>query len=113
MISFARKPYNVVYTDFHTGELVTVKRRPPAKDHEMLPTDIVELKTKKNDDWEEGGEYTVKHISHRQPNTIQLRNDAGDTTFVESFDLELVEEVAYREGKVTDEERRNRYLTWP
>ena len=112
-INFSRKPYTVAYTDFHTGELVKIVRRPPPLLHEMLPTDIVELTTKKGDDFQAGDDFTVKHISYRQPNTIQIQDDDGNTTFVPSFDLELKGKVAYRGVARIDDERANRYLLWP
>jgi len=113
VIPFKRKPYTVTYKDFHTGELQHVKRRPPLKQHDMLPTDIVELSTKKGDDWESGEEYSIKHISYRAPNIVQLKNDEGLTTFVPYFDLELEEEVAYRGRRGPDNENTNAYLRWP
>lgn len=113
MIKFNQKPYQVVYKDFHTNELKTVNRRPAEKQHLILPTDKVELTQKKNDDFEEGEEFTVKHISYRAPNVLQLKNDDNQTTFVNYFDTNLVEEVAYRNKPRIDDEDSNRYLIWP
>lgn len=112
-VYFRRKPYNVVYKDFHTGELVKIKRRPPQKLHTMLPTDMVELKYKKNLSWDTDSEYQIKHISYRAPNTLQLINDENMTTFVSNSEVDLVEEVAYRRGGKQDQENDNRYLRWP
>ena len=112
-IYFRRKPYNTFYKDFHTGEVKKIKRRPPPKLHNMLPTDVVELKSKKNQDWEQGEEYKIKHLTYRAPNTIQLEDDDGLTTFVSSFDLDLVEKVAYRGETQADSPDANKYLIWP
>ncbi|MCB9228439.1 MAG: hypothetical protein H6618_02415 [Deltaproteobacteria bacterium] len=112
-LGFRRKPYTVVYKDFHSGELRQIRRRPPEKQHDILPTDIVELKTQRGDDWQEGDSVSVKHVSYRAPNLLQLKNSEGDTTFTPYFDVELEEEVAYRPGKEKDVERSNRYLRWP
>lgn len=101
-----------MYKDMHTGELVSKKRRPPPKLHDMLPTDKVELKFKKNEDWDSGEELTVKSISDRSPNVVQIKNEEGESTFVSSIDLNLVEEQAYRPGK-SKEQRSSKYLLWP
>ena len=114
VIHFSRKPYQVIYKDFHTGELKTIRRRPAPKTHEVLPTDIVSLKNQKNDDWLEDEEVTVRHISHRSPNVLQIQDEDGQTTFVPSFDVELEEKVAYRFGEIDkDGAEYNRYLRWP
>ena len=113
LIPFKRKPYTVTYKDFHTGELKHVRRRPPQKQHEMLPTDVVELSTKRGDDWEAGDEFAIKHVSYRAPNIIQLKNDEGATTFVPYFELSLEEGVAYRDKPGIDNVQSNRYLRWP
>ena len=64
--------YNVTYRDFHTGEMVKTRRSIPNKFHKILPEDIVELKSKKNDDWLTGEEFEVKHISYKNPNVLQI-----------------------------------------
>ena len=113
-IHFSRKPYTVVYKDFHSGELIHRKRRPPEKDHLMLPTDIVELKATKNNHWAQGDEVEIKHISYREPNVLQLKNEYDETTFLSSSEVDLVEEVAYREGSThKSSPQDNRYLVWP
>ncbi|MFK7873288.1 MAG: hypothetical protein AB8C84_08985 [Oligoflexales bacterium] len=113
-IHFSRKPYQVIYKDFHTGELKTIRRRPPAKNHEMLPTDVVSLKNTRNEKWQESDEVTVRHISHRAPNVLQVENADGQTTFVPSHDLNLEEKVAWRFGQSSPESSDfNRYLRWP
>ena len=111
---FSRKPYRVVYTDFHTGKLVSVIRRPPEKIHDMLPTDKVELTSARSEDWVEGKEYTVKYISSRQPNTLQIQDEDDRTTFVSSYDLLLRGKVAYRQAAHrADDPVKNEYLLWP
>lgn len=112
-IYFSRKPYTVAYKDWHTGKLVSVKRRPPALAHDILPTDIVELTQTKNVDWQEGDEFEVKHISDRNPNVLQIRNDDGEATFVDSYDVMLEEEVAPRGKRSLDDPKKNKYLNWP
>jgi hypothetical protein len=80
----------------------------------MWPQDIVELKEGKNVDWEAGEDFTVRHINPHHPNTIQLENDDGATTFVAYYDLELKEAVGPRDGQSPkDTPQNNRYLTWP
>lgn len=114
-IVFRRKPYQVVYKDLHTGEIKHLIRRPPRKLHDMLPDDVVELKHKKNENWDENEEFRIKHISYRAPNTLQLINDENETTFVSHSDVILTGEEAYRPGSENDEESpvRNKYLNWP
>ena len=104
----SRKPYVVQYRDFHTGALVTVKRRPPPKVHQMLPNDVVTLSTKSGEGWEEGGEYTVKSISPRQPNVLQIENSKGETTFVPYNEL-----TSDAVRGVSNPVKANRYLRWP
>ncbi|MBI2601751.1 MAG: hypothetical protein HYW48_01735 [Deltaproteobacteria bacterium] len=112
-VYFNRKPYTVTYKDWHTGELVRVKRRPSTLEHNIFPLDIVELKQTKNVDWQEGDEFEVKHISDRSPNVLQIQNDDGEATFVEAYDVTLEEEVAPRGKRSIDDPKRNKYLNWP
>lgn len=112
-VRFNHKPYQVIYKDQHTGELKKIMRRPPEKLHDILPTDIVKLNQRKSADFEEDGEYKVKHISPRSPNVLQLKNDDGQTTFVEYFQTDLQEKVAYRSVAAVDDEVQSRYLLWP
>lgn len=113
-IKFDRKPYTVTYREDATGEIKTIQRRPPPKLHEALPTDIVELNHKKSDDFEAGDNVEVTYINPRHPNTLQIKNSAGDTTFVEYYDANLKEEVAPRAGvDPRDRPQSNRYLIWP
>ncbi len=105
--------YYVTYKDFHTGQLMRIKRRPPKLDHEILPTDRVELKFTKNDDWKEGSIETVKSLGRRNPNVLQLENSEHQTTFVRSRDVLLQKRVAERVGANRDEVYTGRYLVWP
>jgi hypothetical protein len=110
---FNRTPYTIRYVDLK-GEQKSIRRVPPEKLHQMLPTDIVELKTKKSDDFNDGDEVTIKSINPRHANTLQLINDDGQTTFMEYFDLDLKQEVAMRGGQdPKDRQINNRYLLWP
>jgi hypothetical protein len=108
----SRKPYTVQY--YKDGELKKIRRRPPEKQHILLPTDIVELKSKRSDYFEAGEEYELSHINNRHPNTLQLKNDDGQTTFVSYRDVELREAFIPREGVITaDAAETQRYLLWP
>lgn len=112
-IKFDRKPYKVQYTD-QNGKIQTITRRPPPKLHDALPTDIVELTRKKNDDWDAGDDFEVKNINPRHPNTLQIVNGDGVSTFVSSYDMKLKRMVAPRDGvEALDVPERNRYLLWP
>ena len=73
---FDRTPYKVTYLDLH-GEKHTIKRTPPPKLHDALPTDIVRLDRKRSDDFVAGTEYEVQSISPRQPNVLQLKRSDG------------------------------------
>lgn len=96
------------------GEKVSIRRRPPPQLHNMLPTDKVVLREKKNDDYPSGKLFTVKYFSQRSPNVIQIEDDKGNSTFVSHFDLELKERVANRTD-VNDlrAPENNEYLQWP
>lgn len=114
-IKFDRTPYKISYVDLK-GNQKTIRRVPPPKLHDMLPTDVVELTMKKNDDFDAGDKFTVKHINPRHPNVIQIDDGDGNATFVPYFDLELREKVARREGESGapyEAPERNRYLLWP
>lgn len=112
-IQFNRTPYKVTYYDQH-GEKKTIRRVPPAKLHDALPTDKVELTSKRSDDFDAGGVFTVKHINPRHPNTLQLEDDDGRTTFVDYFNTQLRQKIAPRSGiDVRDEAVNNNYLLWP
>ena len=117
-ISFPRTPYTVTYQDLQ-GKLQSIRRLPPPKLHDILPTDVVELTHKKNDDFAAGDQYTVKNISPRQPNTLQIVNSQGDTTFVDYFDVNLLGELSPSKlnAEVSSDQPNlrlsNRYLMWP
>jgi hypothetical protein len=109
---FSRRPYTVTY--YKDGEKKTIRRQPPPVLHNMLPTDKVVLTTGKNDDFQAGDEFTVKHINPRHPNTIQIADGDGNETFVPYFDLNLEKAIAPRDGVAPEEApERNKYLTWP
>jgi hypothetical protein len=96
------------------GEKHTIKRTPPLKAHEILPTDIVKLTNKRSDDFQAGDELEVKHIPGRHPNTLQLVDDDGGTTFVDYHEVTLEEKIAPRLGvDPRDNPEANRYLLWP
>ncbi|MBM4250451.1 MAG: hypothetical protein FJ146_00590 [Deltaproteobacteria bacterium] len=114
---FDRRPYTVYYQDMQ-GAVQTLKRTPAPKLHEALPTDTVELLSTKSDDFRAGDVMTVQHINPRYPNTLQLRNGSGDTTFVEYLDVNLKNEVAPRQDGRDPMDQpsvktSNRYLMWP
>jgi hypothetical protein len=112
-IKFDRTPYTITYKSLD-GEVKKIRRVPPPKLHDALPTDQVVLNRKRNDDFRAGDDLEVVHINPRHPNVLQVKNDDDQTTFVEYFDVTLTDEVAPREG-VPAKERpiNNRYLLWP
>ena len=113
-VYFSRKPYTVSYKDYFTGEVKTIRRRPPRVLHDMLPKDTVELTYPKGEDWPANANYTIKHINPRQPNVLQLTDDKGNTTFVQSSDVKLIEKNTLRDGvKRIDDQGSNEYLVWP
>lgn len=111
-IHFSRAPYTVSY--YKNGERHTIRRRPPEKIHDMWPDDVVSLTRSKNDDYQAGDEFNVKHINTRHPNVLQLEDDDGNRTFVSAYDLNLEEAIGYRDGvDPRDMEINNKYLLWP
>jgi hypothetical protein len=112
-IQFDRKPYIVRYTD-QDGKPQTLRRVPPPKLHDALPTDKVELTKTRSDDFEAGDVLTVKNINPRQANTLQVENSDGQTTFINHYEMFLKEKMAAR-GDVPAEQlpERNKYLLWP
>lgn len=112
-IKFDRKPYTITYRDLN-GDVKKIRRVPPPKLHDALPTDVVTLNQKRSDDFDAGDSVEVKHINPRHPNVLQVQNDEGLTTFVNYFDVTMKEEVAPREGvDPRDRPINNRYLLWP
>ena len=112
-VRFSRRPYTVTYMDLK-GEKQTLRRRPPEKLHDMLPTDIVSLTRQKSADFLEGDEFEVKHINPKHPNVMQLIDEDDRTTFVDFYDAKLEEMVAPRNGiDPRDRPERNEYLLWP
>jgi hypothetical protein len=112
---FSRKPYTVTY--YKDGDKRTLRRVPPQKMHAALPTDKVELKVRKNEDWEDGNIYKVKNITPLQPNTLHIEDEEGNATFVSYLDVELKERKALRPEELAlpelDRSRANEYLLWP
>jgi len=112
-VKFSRAPYNVTYMDLK-GEKKTIRRVPPPKLHDALPTDIVKLTRKKNDDFRAGEKLEVVSITERQPNVLQLQRSDGTRTFVDHYDIQLDRKVAMRDGvDPLDEPINNKYLLWP
>ena len=114
-IKFDRTPYTVTY--HRDGVKHTIRRRPPKKVHDAMPTDIVELKHRKNDEFLEGQKFKVKGINPRHPNVLQVESEDGKTTFVSALDTDLIERVYQREADPSkptyDQEVSNEYLLWP
>ena len=110
-----RRPYTVNYTDYKTGELKTLRRRPPEQLHEMLPLDEVRLNAPHGESgWPQGDTYTVASVHSRSPNLLQIENDDGEKTFHAFHELELVEKRGKRATQLLlDNYSANRYLTWP
>ncbi len=112
-IQFPRTPYKVSYQDLE-GKTQTIRRVPPPKLHDILPTDIVSLKEKRSDDFKAGEKVEVAYIPPRNANVLQVKNSRGDTTFVEYFEADLREEVSPRAGvDPKDRPQNTRYLLWP
>ena len=114
-IKFDRTPYTVKYVDLN-GVQQSIRRTPPEKLHEALPTDIVTLTRTRNDDFKAGDELEVQNITAHQPNVLQLKKPDGSTTFVEYLDMTLHEEnkVAPRAGEdPRDRVINSKYLLWP
>ena len=115
-ISFSRTPYIVTYQDLQ-GNQQTLRRTPPPKLHDILPNDVVELTVTKSDDFQAGESALVDNINPKHANTLQLKNSRGDTTFLDYFDVNLLNEVAPREGRDPVDQPSvqisNRYLMWP
>jgi hypothetical protein len=112
-VLFPRTPYTVTYQDLE-GKVQTIRRVPPAKQHDILPTDVVTLKEKRSDDFQAGDQVDVSYISSRNPNVLQVKNNKGEATFVEYFEADLQKEVHPRGGvDVKDQPRNTRYLLWP
>ena len=111
-VQFNRTPYKVTY--YQDGEKITINRRPPPKVHDLMPTDIVRLSRKKSDDFQEGDVVTVKSIQNRSPNTLQISNEEGLTSFVDYYDASL-ESKEYLPPGVSplDLPKNNEYLLWP
>ena len=106
-----RKPYTVRYKDFQTNEIKTITRRPPQKLHTLLPEDVVQLSEAKNQDWPQGAEAKISHISVRAPNTLKLKKENQETTFVSYRDVIGVETAKdLKEGLGS---QREGYLIWP
>lgn len=107
-----RRPYEVTYYDLN-GVKQTLRRRPPPKQHDILPQDEVELIRGKNADWQ-ADSYSVKHINPRHPNVLQITDGDGNHTFVDAHDVELDEMIAPRPGAdPRDTERNASYLVFP
>lgn len=115
-LTFDRRPYTVSY--YKDGKKLTIRRVPPPKMHDALPTDVVKLTRKHSDDFVNGGTYEVKHISPRNPNMLQITNKRGETTFVPYFETDLYRKEADRTGMPgaparADDPVSNGYLQWP
>lgn len=111
-IQFNRKPYTVHY--YKDGEKKSYRRVPPPKLHDILPRDKVSLTRGKNEDFEKGDEFFVKHINQRHPNVLQLITDDGRTTFVDHYDVQLEQKLSGRGGvSALDLPENNKYLLWP
>ena len=123
-VQFTREPYTVKYVDL-AGEVKSIRRVPPPKLHDALPQDKVEITSKKNDDFRAGDKVEVVGMTVRQPNVLQVRNEKGQTTFLDYFDMRLDEmapNTADRESATSKFPKEwiqdrpsidSRYLIWP
>lgn len=112
----SRRPYKVEY--YKDGKKHVIQRRPPPQLHSLQKNDDVLIQRKKNDDWEAGAKVTIKNISPRQPNVLQVIGDDGKTTFLDYDSVKLVG----REGLDPEEAEKiardadpigSNYLMWP
>jgi hypothetical protein len=114
---FDRRPYKVEY--YKDGVKQVINRRPPPKLHPILPEDVVTIRRKRNDDWQDGDEVEVTAIGSRQPNTLQVKNDRGQSTFLPFFDVEFEGRDEGTDVVANDARARRRdpigsdYLLWP
>lgn len=112
-IVFSRKPYVISYTD-QEGKLQKIRRVPPPKLHEALPTDKVELTRKHSDTFDTGDVVTVSSINPRHANTLKVQNSDGKTAFISYFEMFLKEKRAARDGVLPENlPENNEYLLWP
>ena len=115
-VKFDRTPYTVKY--MKDGVQQKVRRTPPPKLHDLLPEDKVIISRRKGEAWDAGDEVTVKNITSRQPNTLQVEKD-GRTTFLPYFDVRFSERpgapdvIAQDDLKVAGDPLGSRYLLWP
>ena len=114
-IKFDRTPYKVQY--FKDGQRHVIKRIPPPKLHDMLPEDEVKISRKKGDNWDEGDKVKIKHITSRHPNTLQVEDKNGNTTFLDYMDLDfkpLNGDARSKNGKQIERDPiGSKYLLWP
>jgi hypothetical protein len=109
-------PGQALYRDFHSKEWKVQKRTPTEKLHDILPTDIVEIRSQKNADFKEGERVPVETLNPHSPNILRLVRESGESTHLPYTDLLLKEKVASRlkpGESVADIEELNRYLLWP
>ena len=111
-----RRPYIVKYQK--DGKEHIIKRVPPRKLHDMLPQDEVTITRKKNDYWDKGDKVKIRNISGRQPNTLQVENSDGVTTFLSYFDVffkgrKTADIIAEDEAKQAKDPIGSKYLLWP
>jgi hypothetical protein len=112
-IIFDRKPYTISYMD-QEGNQQKIRRVPPPKLHEALPTDKVELAKKHSDTFDAGDVVTVTAINKRHANTLKVENADGKTTFISYTEMFLKDKNAPRNGvNPRDEPERSQYLLWP
>ncbi len=112
-IKFDRKPYTISYMD-QDGKQQKIRRVPPPKLHEALPTDQVELTRKHSDSFDTGDVVTVTSINPRHANTLKVENEDGQTTFISYFEMFLKDKIAARNGVLPQNDPvRNKYLLWP
>ena len=120
-IKFDRKPYVISYVDSQ-GQQQKIRRVPPPKLHSAMPTDRVELKTRRSDHFRAGDEVTVKRINPRHPNVLQVENDDGQTTFISHHDMIFeqkngekpsIQSPSSRDEPEDESPISSSYLDWP
>ena len=114
-IDIPRTPYTVKYQDL-SGKSKTIRRVPPKKLHTLLPEDQVQIRQKKNDDWNKGEQVYIDAINPKQPNTLQLADDDNNKTFMSFYDVKTTDAktpVLVEEAEKQKDMIDKSYLLWP
>ncbi|WP_186646864.1 hypothetical protein [Fluviispira vulneris] len=108
---FDRTPYYVEY--YKDGEKQTIRRVPPVKLHDYAIGDEVTINRKKGDDWDKGDEVEIKAINPRQPNTLTIKKENEEYTFLTYGDADLKSKSAQHYIDEGRDPFGSQYLLWP